>query len=95
MWWVDVLSLLIGPTLQKSTWCLAAEAIIIGHETEERKRFRKTRWSETGVVADVRDSLVSGIIGAGTVAVVECFQRRLLMKCKFDGYATQSLLPLA
>ena len=79
------MSILVGPTLKKRTRSLTTKTIVVGNETEKGKRFGNTRRSETRVVADVRDTLIAGIIGAGAVTIVECVQRRLLLRCKLDG----------
>lgn len=95
MWWVDVASVLVSPTLQKSAWGLTAEAIVIRNKTEEGKGFGKTSWSETRVMADVYDSLISRVIGARAITIVKSVQRRLLITCKLNGLMTLGILPLA
>ena len=56
MWWVDIVSVRVGPKLQECTWCLTTEAVVVGHDTKERKCLWNMSWPETRVVADVRDS---------------------------------------
>ena len=79
---VDVVAVLVGPALEKLARSLVAEAVVVGHETEEGEGFGKAGGAESGVMADVGDAGVSCVVCASAVTGVEWVQVRWLGRCE-------------
>lgn len=98
-WWVHVVSILVSPALEKASWSLTAEAVVVGYKTKKGKRLWKPCRTETRIVTDVRDSRIPSVIGAGAITSVESIQERRLDRGKLVSEnkisLTQRALPAA